>query len=293
MNVQLAQDSRAMIGEGPVWDEATQRLHWVDIPAGLVHRFSPDDGSDLVLEVGQPVGSLALGTLGGLVLATRVGFLLIPSSAHHPASVIEVEREIANNRMNDGRCDPRGRFWAGTMDWDHAPGAGSLYRLERTSEAFAVTAVLRDLTISNGLDWSPDGSLMYFIDSATQRVDVFDFDLDSAAIRNRRPFVQFSPRDGIPDGLIVDSEGCVWVALFGAGAVRRHRPSGIIAGQVRLPVSLVTSMAFGGADMADLYVTTARHRLDERARAREVHAGSLFVCRPGPGGRTSARFSWI
>jgi sugar lactone lactonase YvrE len=293
MNVQLAQDARATIGEGPVWDERTQRLHWVDIRAGLVHRFSPSDGSDLLLDIGQPVGSLGLGALGGLVLATRDGFQLIPSSADQPALVVDVERELPNNRMNDGCCDSQGRFWAGTMDWDHVRGAGSLYRLEGSGGDLTVTAVLRDVTVSNGIDWSPDGSRMYFTDSATQRVDVFDFDGSSGGITHRRPFVEISPRDGIPDGLIVDSDGYVWVALFGAGAVRRYRPSGTIAGEIRLPVTLVTSMAFGGADLADLYLTTARHRLDEAALASQTHAGSLFVCRPGPTGRVSSRFLWI
>jgi sugar lactone lactonase YvrE len=293
MNIQLAQDARATIGEGPVWDEVTHRLHWVDIPAGLVHRFSPIDGSDLPIDVGLPVGSLALGAQGGLVLATRDGFLLFPTTADRAPMLVEVEREIPNNRMNDGRCDPKGRFWAGTMDRDHAPGAGSLYRLDGTSRALEVAVVLRGLTISNGIDWSPDASVMYFTDSATQRVDMFDFDADLCSVRNRRPFVQISPRDGSPDGLTVDSEGCVWVALFGAGAVRRYKPSGKIAGEIRLPVTLVTSVAFGGADLADLYLTTARHRLDEAGRSSQLHAGSLFVSRPGPTGRLSPRFLWI
>ncbi|HEY6057981.1 MAG TPA: SMP-30/gluconolactonase/LRE family protein [Candidatus Limnocylindrales bacterium] len=293
MNVDLAQDARATIGEGPVWDERTRRLHWVDIRAGLVHRFSPGDGSDLVLDVGQPVGSLALGIQGGLVLAIRDGFALMPSGSDRPARIVDVERDLANNRMNDGRCDPRGRFWCGTMDWDHAPGAGSLYRLEQKDGAFAVARVLGGLTISNGIDWSPDGSTLYFIDSPTQRVDMFDFDVESGAIRNRRAFVEIPSPDGLPDGLTVDSEGFVWIALFGAGAVRRYTPSGRIAAEIRLPVSLVTSLAFGGPELADLYLTTASHRLDEAQRAAQVHAGSVFVCRPGPTGRLTRRFSWI
>src|SRR5262249_42316516 len=127
----LVQDARAELGEGPVWDERSGRLHWVDIRAGLVHRFSPADGSDFVLEVGQPVGSLGLGAHGGLVVAIRDGFGLVPAGAERIESVIDVEKAVGTNRMNDGRCDAAGRFWAGTMSTQREPGAGALYRLER------------------------------------------------------------------------------------------------------------------------------------------------------------------
>jgi sugar lactone lactonase YvrE len=195
--------------------------------------------------------------------------------------------------MNDGRCDPVGRFWAGTIAWDHTKNAGGLYRLEELGGALQATRVLGDLTISNGLDWSPDGSLLYYIDSDTQRVDVFDFAPESGEIRNRRPFTVIAASEGLPDGLAIDSEGCVWVALFGSSTVRRYTPAGLIDLEVVLPVSLVTSMAFGGADFGDLYLTTARHRLTSQEQARQVHAGSLFVCRPGPKGLPARRFRWI
>jgi sugar lactone lactonase YvrE len=293
VKVQLAQDARATIGEGPVWDQRSQRLHWVDISAGLVHRFSPRDGSDSTLDVGQPVGSLALGVRDGLVLALRDGFALIPAGSEQAEHIIDVERLVKNNRMNDGRCDPVGRFWAGTMDWDHAPRAGSLYRLEQTSGALAPVRVLGDLTVANGIDWSPSGAIMYFVDSATQRIDMFDFDTASGSISNRRVFVNVAPRDGLPDGLVVDADGFVWVALFGAGTIRRYGPGGRIEQEIRLPVSLVTSAAFGGPELADLYITSAKHRLDPAQHASEPHAGSLFVCRPGPTGRPANRFLWI
>lgn len=292
MNVELACDARAEIGEGPIWDERTQRLHWVDIRAGLVHRFAPADSSDATLDLGQPVGCIGLGALGGLVAAVRDGFMVLQAGCEAPNQLIEVERDRPENRMNDGRCDPAGRFWAATMAWDHTPRAGSLYRLEAHGEALGATQVLDGLTIANGLDWSPDGRLLYYIDSDTQRVDVFDFDIDEGALRRRRPFVLIPIADGLPDGMVVDSDGCIWVALFGAGRVRRYTPSGQVDLEVVLPVSLVTSMTFGGADLADLYITTARHRLTDEERARQTHAGSVFVCRPGPRGLPPHRFRW-
>lgn len=293
MNVELAFDVRDMIGEGPVWDAASGRLCWVDIPAGVIHRCAPSDGSDCVLAVGQPVGALALGVHGGLVVALRDGFGLIPAGSDRLGTALEIERDIATNRMNDGRCDPAGRFWAGTMAVDHTPEAGSLYRLDEHGGSFRATRILGGLTISNGLDWSPDGQLLYYIDSATQRIDVFDFDVDGGEAHGRRTFVSIPEAEGLPDGMVVDAAGCVWVALFGAGVVRRYTPSGELDLEIGVPVSLVTSMAFGGADLGDLYITTARHRLTDEERRRETHAGGVFVCRPGPCGMAARRFQWI
>jgi sugar lactone lactonase YvrE len=295
MKAELVQDARAEIGEGPIWDDRTGRLHWVDIRAGLIHRFSPADGSDLMLDVGQPVGSLGLGVAGGLVLALRDGFGLAPAGADRPTQMIAVEKDIAGNRMNDGRCDAAGRFWAGTMSaaMDHVVGAGSLYRLDKPGDSFAAVRVFGGVTVANGIDWSPDGRLMYYIDSPTQRVDIFDFDPDAGTVSRRRPFVEIAMNDGLPDGMVVDAEGGVWVALFRAGRLRRYSPAGAITHEVEVPVTLVTSAAFGGPDLADLYITTARHRLKPEERATQAHAGSLFHCRPGPVGRLSHRFRWV
>jgi sugar lactone lactonase YvrE len=289
----LVQDVRAELGEGPVWDDRRGRVHWVDIRAGRVHRFAPADGSDPVLELGQPVGSLALGADGGLVVAIRDGFGLVSAGSDRIETVIEVERDIPANRMNDGRCDPAGRFWAGTMSDARDPGAGSLYRLERTGGALSARRIFGGLTIANGIDWSPDGRRMYYIDSPTQRIDVFDFDVDTGAVGNRRVFAEISPSDGLPDGMVVDADGGVWVALFWKGRVRRYTPGGAISQEVEVPVTLVTSATFGGSDLGDLYITTARHRLTPEEGARQTHAGSLFCCRPGPTGKPAHRFRWI
>ena len=295
MNVEIVQDAPATLGECPVWDPRTETLHWVDIRAGLVHRFSPSGGADLVLDMGQPVGSVGLGAKGDIVVALRDGFGLIPPNADRVDAMIDVEKPLTGNRMNNGRCDGAGRFWAGTIAsaWEHEPGAGALYRLEQVGETFAVTQMLTDLTVANGIDWSPDERRMYFIDSPTQRVDVLDFDVDSGAIRNRRVFAEIPLEDGMPDGLVVDAEGCVWVALIGGGRVRRFSPLARVDLDIELPVTLVTSATFGGRDFADLYITTAKHRLTDEERGRQTHAGSVFCCRPGPTGKPAHYFRGV
>jgi sugar lactone lactonase YvrE len=293
MNVELVHDARAEIGEGPIWDDRTRLLHWVDIPAGIVHRFSPEDGVHRPINVGQPIGAFALGQAGGLVLALRGGFGFLPAASERVETVLPVEPDRPGNRMNDGRCDPAGRFWAGTMSSERLPGAGSLYRLDWKSERLDITRMLEGLTIANGIDWSPNGRLMYYIDSPTQRVDVFDFDVESGAISNRRAFAAIPQSEGLPDGLVVDGEGGVWVALFWSGRVRRYTPNGEIKQEIELPVTLVTSASFGGPDLGDLYITTARHRLTPEERAQQVHAGGLYRCRPGPVGKQANRFPGI
>ncbi|HEY6295963.1 MAG TPA: SMP-30/gluconolactonase/LRE family protein [Streptosporangiaceae bacterium] len=294
VKAELAQDSRAMLGEGPVWDDRSCRLHWVDIRSGLVHRFSPADGSDLVIDVGQPVSAVGLGEGGGLILAIRDGFGLVRPGSDRVADVIEVEKDRADHRMSDGRCDPAGRFWAGTMAdrWEDAPGAGSLYRVDGASGALVTTKVLGGITVANGIDWTPDGRHMYYVDSPSQQVDAFDFDAETGTLRNRAVFAAIPVAEGMPDGLVVDADGGVWVALIGAGRIRRYSPSGRIDREIELPVTLVTSAAFGGPDLADLYITTARHRLTAAERERQTYAGSLFCCRPGPAGQRAYRFAW-
>jgi sugar lactone lactonase YvrE len=293
--VDIAHDARALLGECPIWDERARRLRWVDIHKGLVHSYLPATGTDQSIAIGQPVSALGLGVDGGLVLATGDGFQLRGTDAADQFSTIDVEKPITGNRMNDGRVDAAGRFWAGTMAslWEETKYAGSLYRLEMRDDGPTVTKHVADVTVANGLDWTLDGRSMYYVDSWTQRVDVFDFDPDTGTLGRRRTFVTISPSEGLPDGLVVDADGGVWVALFGAGVLRRYSASGVIDFEIHLPVSLVTSATFGGADLSDLYITTAKHRLGESERAEQPHAGSLFVCRPGFTGRPCHRFRGV
>jgi len=288
VGVELVADVHADVGEGPVWWRREGLLLWVDITAGHVHVLDPHSSGRRRLEVGQPVGAVVPRRSGGLVLAVQHGFALADPTTGESRMVARVGDGDPSLRMNDGKCDPQGRFWAGTMAFDERPGAGSLYRLDADHR---VETMLDGLTISNGMGWSLDGHTMYFIDSPTQRVDAFDFDPDRGAITNRRPLVEVPPEAGLPDGMTVDAEGFLWVALWGGWAVRRYAPDGSLDRVVRFPASQVSSCTFGGPGLDQLYVTSAACNLGEDALQREPHAGALFRCRPGVHGLPPTPFA--
>jgi sugar lactone lactonase YvrE len=286
ITAELVLDAGADVGEGPVWDAATGGLIWVDITSSVVHVWYPD-GRWRSWQVPEHVGAAVPRAAGGMMLAVRSGFASLADDGSVRV-VAMVEADDAGTRMNDGKCDPQGRFWAGTMAYAETPGAGSLYRLDPDG---AVHQVLTGLTISNGLGWSPDGTVMYYIDTASGGVDTFRFDAAAGAITGRRRLITVDPADGSPDGMTVDDEGCLWVALWGGGAVRRYRPDGTLDAVVPLPASQVTSCAFGGQDGGDLYITTAACGLSPRQRDAQSHAGGLFRCRPGVTGPPTTPFA--
>lgn len=275
----VAVHGRDLLGEGPVWLAAEARLLWIDISGRRIRWLDPRSGQVEVLDVGEKIGAAAPAAGGGLVAALPHEFVRIDAGGHRTV-LATVETDLPGNQMNDGKCDSRGRFWAGSWTLDYTP-AGALYRLnaDRT-----IDRMLEPVTCSNGIGWSPDDRLMYYIDSTTYRVDVFDYDAAPGDIRGRRPFVEIPEATGMPDGLTVDADGCVWVALWGGSALHRYDPKGRLDVVVELPTANVTSCTFGGGDLRDLYITTAREDLDEAALAAQPEAGSLFVCRPGPGG---------
>jgi sugar lactone lactonase YvrE len=284
--VELVLDARAELAEGPCWLADRQRLLWVDIMAGRVHLFDPATGDDRSIDVGQPVGAGVPADDGRVALAVRDGFALVDLDGGRLEHVADVERELTGNRMNDGKCDRSGRFWAGTMALSVEPGAGSLYRLDGDRR---VHRMVGDVGISNGLGWSLDDRLMYYIDTLQPRVDVFDFDAATGAIANRRPFAVIEG-PGAPDGMTVDAEGGLWVAVWGGGRVLHYQPGGALDGSIQLPVSQPTSCCFGGRDLRDLYITTARENLTPDRRAHEPLAGGLFRCRPGIAGQLTAAY---
>ena len=286
-DVALALDAQAELGEGPMWDPRSACLYFVDILRGHVHRFEPATSALRRYEIGRMVGAVAPAEGDEVMLAVQDGFARLDTHSGAITAVAEIDAASPDLRFNDGKCDPAGRLWAGTMALDERPGAGALYRLDPDG---GVHCMVRDLTISNGLDWSDDGSAMYFIDSPTRSIDIFDFDLASGAIRNRRSFVRIPRGEGVPDGMTLDVEGHVWVALWGGGAVHRYAPDGRRDMVVRVPTRYPTSCAFGGADLSDLYITTAHIKLTPQERAEQPHAGGVFVVRPGPTGRPPNRF---
>lgn len=266
-----------LLSEGPRWHEERQELLWVDILGRKLHRGTLTTGGALArvqtMSIDRHVGAVAPMVGGGYVLAAGRGFVFVDEdgSMRELAQPADAGGEV---RMNDGACDPQGRFWAGTMAYDESPGAGALYRLELDG---SVTTVLMGLTISNGIGWSPDGGVMYLNDSGTGCVDAFGFDGASGSISDRRTLVHIDEPGVAPDGLTVDEEGGIWVALWRGGAVHRYAPDGSLIASVQLPVQRPTSCAFGGPRRDVLFVTSARTELEAEALARQPHAGRVFA----------------
>src|ERR1700730_646443 len=233
------------LSEGPRWDAGRRELLWVDVLAGRLHRARPGAGGQLeVLQTFQVhchLGAAAPAADGGYVLAAGSGVLPV-DDAGAVRELAQPEAGRTDVRMNDGACDPQGRFWAGTMAYDEAPGAGSLYRLELDGRC---TLVLTGLTISNGIGWSPDGATMYLADSGTGDIDASDFDPATGDLSRRRTVAHVTAANAVPDGLTVDDRGDIWAALWNGGALARYPPDGSLAATVPLPVDRPTSCAFG------------------------------------------------
>ena len=277
----------ACIGEGPVWDPRIGRLLWVDIANRMVFMTDPADGSTSQRRLPLAVGVVLPRAPGGYVAALEDGFYALPDQGE-PELIVALEADDPRTRFNDGEIDPQGRFWAGTMGWHAEPELGSLYRLDPDGTAHRM---LSGVTISNGLGWSPDGSIMYYVDTATLRIDQFDFDAVSGSIANRRVFVTISEGGGRPDGLTVDRDGAVWVATWPGYGVHRYLPDGSLDAVIPLPVSNVSSCELGGADLRDLYITTAWELLSEEEHAAQPLAGSLFRSRVEVPGRARRPFA--
>jgi len=266
-----------LLSEGPRWHEERQELLWVDILGGHIHRgtLAADGSLDEVTTVSldRHVGAVAPALGGGYVVAAGPGFLFLDEDGS-VRDMAQPEADRTDVRMNDGACDAQGRFWAGTMAYDETPGAGTLYRLELDGSC---TTVLTGLTIANGIGWSRDGTTMYLNDSGTGCVETFRFDSDSGAITDRRTLVHSDQPGVVPDGLTVDEDDGIWVALWGGGAVNRYAPDGMLLATIQLPVERPTSCAFGGPDRATLFITTAREGLDDDALARQPDCGRVFA----------------
>lgn len=289
-NVKLVLDAKATLGEGAIWHARKLRLYWVDIEGRKVHSYDPGMGKDRSIDVGQPVGTVVPRKSGGLMLALQHGFGQLNLRTREVRIVADPEKGLPN-RFNDGKCDPAGRFWAGTMPYETGapPRGGALWCL------FADRRVEKKVTgvgCSNGIAWSLDRRTMYYIDTATKQIWAYDYDNGSGAIGNKRVIVSVPISEGVPDGMTIDDEGMLWVAHWGGWQVIRWNPAtGKKIGSVRLPVEKVTSCAFGGSDLGDLYVTSARTGLDAAALEKQPLAGGLFRVRPGAKGVEAFEFA--
>ncbi len=277
-------DLRNEHAEGPLWDTRSSRLLWVDQYAGLVlvASFEPSRQTltlERTCQVGYPVGAVVPAAAGGWMVAAGPGFARLSPDGTVTA-VAEIERD-ERTRMNDGKCDPSGRFWAGTMAWDKTPGAGTLYRL---NQDLTVSVMLREVTISNGLAWPRDDVGLYYIDTPTRAVDRFSLSEDGS-LGARNAVIRIEDGAGEPDGMCIDDEGCLWVALWGGSAVHRYSPAGELLGVVEIDAPQVSSCCLGGPDMRTLFVTTSQEEMSPADRAAFPHSGQVFCAEvdvPGP-----------
>ncbi len=290
LDSELAVDARARLGEAPGWDTRGGRLLWVDITGRAVHELRP--GSDgyqrRSWHVPEDVGAAVPRARGGLLLAVRSGFASLDDAGVY-AEFLPVEADRPENRMNDAKCDPQGRLWAGTMtDRRSDPGEerAALYRLDPDGSLHIMLAPVR---LSNGMGWSPDRRTFYYIDTRSGGVDAFDFDPEAGSIARRRRLVTIE--GGKPDGMTTDDAGFLWVSAINSGQVRRYTPDGELDTVVSLPVTRVTSCAFGGPERDELFITSARDGLAESELAAQPHAGGLFHCRPGVTGPPATPFA--
>jgi sugar lactone lactonase YvrE len=265
-------NAHAELGEGAIWNGELGVLHWVDISRFLVHSFDPQTGKDEEIHVGAHVGTVVNRSAkhgGGFVVA-------LPNKIAHVSvdgkvSVLANLQEPPSNRLNDGKCDPAGRFWFGSMDFDFTPGKSQLYMMDHDHK---VTSKLDGITISNGIVWTGDRKRMYYIDSGTNAVDAFDYDIESGSITNRQCAVK-NEWGGVFDGMTIDKDDNLYVATWGGGAVLKINPiTGSLIERIAVPgASKITSCAFGGKDLNDLYITSASENVDPE---KEPYAGSLF-----------------
>lgn len=287
LDAELAVTAQCVLAESPVWDADRRQLRWVDILAGQVHAFDPATGAHSQFSTGVPVGAVGLTTGGGLVLALVDGLALADIAGERITRIPGLVTDERAVRFNDGKPDPWGGFCAGTMQWRDGGQPGCLYRLAPDG---SVSELVTGVAVSNGLDWTDDRRSFYYVDSPSGGVDVFDTDPASGALLHRRRFADIPAAQGSADGLTIDADGGVWVAVWGSGEVRRYAPDGEVDTVVRLPAREVTSVAFGGPDLDVLYITTAREHLTAAERAAQPHAGDVFRCRPGVGGRRAFLF---
>ncbi len=283
--MELVLDAKARLGEGPIWHARRGVLYWLDIENGEVHVYDPVARADRTVRVGQQVGTVVPRARGGVMLAVEQGFASLDLETGAVAVVANPEPETGN-RFNDGKCDPAGRFWAGTIGRE---GTANVYRLDADLTSHRM---ITGVTCSNGIAWSLDRRTMYYIDTPVRTVVAYDYDQATGAIANRRVAVDLTREPGYPDGMTLDAEGMVWIGMWDGWALTRWNPAtGERLAAVKLPVARVTACAFGGPDLGTLYITTAWTALSDADRAAQPLAGGLFRCAPGVRGLPAPEFA--
>jgi L-arabinonolactonase len=277
------------LGEGPIWHPDEGALYWVDIDEQKIFRFCPSTDELETFDVDVRVTALAMRESGGFVTATEKGFAYWDAQTQKLSLIADPEVDKPSNRFNDGAVDRQGCFWAGTMnEVDVVSPDGSLYRLDPDESIHTMEV---GIAISNGIGWSPDNRTMYYSDTIRQVIWAYDFDPSTGDISNRRPFVEIKRKDVLPDGLTVDSQGYVWNAQWGGWNVTRYDPTGAEDRVIQLPAQQITCPAFGGANLDELYITSAWGGLSEAEKEEQPLAGALFRVKVGVEGIAEPKFT--
>jgi len=269
----------ARLGEGSIWNWETQRLWWIDIEGKKLNIYDPVTKENKVIEVGQPIGTVVPAKKGGAVIALQDGIYLFDLNTNKKTMICSPEKEIDNMRFNDGKCDPAGRFWVGSLNLSFKTGAASLYRVAEGGEC---KKMIDNVTVSNGIVWTSDHKTMYYNDSPTRCVKAYNFLEQTGEITNERVAVSIPESMGVPDGMTIDSEDKLWVAQWGGHRVGRWDPlTGKLIAEVLVPALNVSSCAFGGPDLDILYITSAKEGLSAEQLKAYPESGSIFKVIPG------------
>lgn len=280
--VALEYKINAQLGEGALWNYKTQKLYWVDILGKSVNIYNPDTEQNTVLATPSRVGTVVPYSPRQAVIALEDGIYKINLKSAELELISDVEANMPENRFNDGKCDPLGNFWVGSMHLAESEPAASLYRINAQGEA---VKQLDSITISNGIVWDRKATTMYYIDTPTGVIRAFDFDSKTGAISNSRIAVKVNPEDGYPDGMAIDRNNNLWVGLWNGNAVAQYNSkTGKLMQKIAVPAHNVTSCAFGGPNLDILYITTASVDMTEAEKQQFPLAGSIFSVKPGVSG---------
>lgn len=283
MKPEVLFEVEAWLGEGPVWDARSGTLYWLDILNKRIYA-----NAEILAELDDFIGCIALRKSGGLALTKRFSFASLSFDPVRETYLSAPAGEPSNNRFNDGKCDPRGRLIAGTMDINEKDPTGSLYSFDGTS----TTKLLTGVTISNGMAWSPEGKTFYYIDTPTREVKAFDYDLDRGTIANPRVAVRVPGTLGWPDGMTSDTQGNLWIAMWGGSQITKWNPgTGRLLEQIAVPVIQPSSCTFGGKNMNELFITSARKGLDEAALKQYPLSGGVFRLKTNTEGMPAFEFA--
>jgi sugar lactone lactonase YvrE len=274
----LAFKSHDALGEGSIWNHITQELYWLDIEGGILHIFKPDESDHQSFSLGQRIGTVVPSDTGKVILALQDGLYEFDPLTQQKRLLHAAEHDPAAMRFNDGKCDPAGRLWVGTMHLNILPEVASLYRFEK-----GILEKMRSkITISNGICWSGDGKTMYYIDTPTSTVQAFDFDIEKGLLSNGRVIIETKDEFDPPDGMTIDAEGMLWIGHWKGSCVGRWNPqTGKLIAKIEVPAYHVTSCTFGGRDLDTLYITTASIEVSPEQKKQYPLAGCLFQVKPG------------